>query len=340
MQVYLKTFAAWRTARQATAIASNLVMDSLDAENSSVTVDGTEIGNGNTGDWIIVDGMVYQLSAVKPQTDRTVLTLSNLIDSFSRPLELPETIPDGQTIGGFIKAAITDNWILSDDPVFAIPYLTVVSDDATPLELPELDNSGLYVLGDYIRLMRRLHRVVVTFAPTESGTLCRIQTAPEVYRQVTFDDGRSQIHNVSYSRSGQSKLTVLHDVDTGEKDDAGGKITVRERSTWYLAEDGSISDTPPARRAHGSWGTLVVSGSNDVETKVAEAFAKNKSTHKVEFYSELDLPVGADCLFHVYGDNLRSQISYKAIQNGDSRWFYRSGELAVTATEKLKGVRK
>ena len=159
MQVYLKTFAAWRTARQATAIASNLVMDSLDAENSSVTVDGTEIGNGNTGDWIIVDGMVYQLSAVKPQTDRTVLTLSNLIDSFSRPLELPETIPDGQTVGGFIKAAITENWILSGDPVFAVPYLTVVSDDTTPLELPELDNSGLYVLGDYIRLMRRLLRL-------------------------------------------------------------------------------------------------------------------------------------------------------------------------------------
>ena len=340
MQVYLKTFAAWRTARQATAIASNLVIDSLDAENSSVTVDGTEIGNGNTGDWIIVNGMVYQLSAVKPQTDRTVLTLSNLIDSFSRPLELPETIPEGQTIGGFIKAAITDNWILSDDPLFAIPYLTVVSDDATPFELPELDKSGLYVLSDYIRLMRRAHRVTVTFASTESGILCRIRTEPEVYRQVTFNDGRSQIHNVSYSRSGQSKLTVLHDVDTGEKDDAGEKITVRERSTWYLAEDGSISDTPPARRAHGSWGTLVVSGSNDVETKVAETFAKNKSTHKVEFYSELDLPVGADCLFRVYGDNLRSQISYKAIQNGDSRWFYRSGELAVTATDKLRGVLK
>lgn len=340
MQVYLKTFAAWRTVRQATALSSNLVIDSLDAENGSVTVDGTEIGNGNTGDWIIVDGMVYQLSAVKPQTDRTVLTLTNLIDSFSRPLELPETIPEGQTIGGFIKAAITENWILSDDPVYAIPYMTVISDDTTPLELPELDNSGLYTLSDYIRLVRRTHRVTVTFAPNESGILCRIQKAPEVYRQVAFDDGRSQIHNVSYSRAGQSKLTVLHDVDTGEKDESGEKITVRERSTWYLAEDGSISDTPPARRAHGSWGTLVVSGNNDVEAKVAEAFAKNKSTHKVEFYSELDLPVGADCLFRVYGDNLLSQISYKSLQHGDSRWFYRSGELAVTATEKLKGVRK
>lgn len=192
MQVYLKTFAAWRTVRQATALSSNLVIDSLDAENGSVTVDGTEIGNGNTGDWIVVDGMIYQLSAVKPQTDRTVLTLTNLIDSFSRPLELQETIPEGQTIGGFIKAAITDNWILSDDPVYAIPYMTVISDDTTPLELPEMDNSGLYTLSDYIRLVRRTHRVTVTFSPTESGILCRIQKAPEIYRQVTFDDGRSQ----------------------------------------------------------------------------------------------------------------------------------------------------
>ena len=250
MQVYLKTFAAWRTARQATAIASNLVIDSLDAENSSVTVDGTEIGNGNTGDWIIVDGMVYQLSAVKPQTDRTVLTLTNLIDSFSRPLELPETIPEGQTIGGFIKDVLTSNWILSDDPLFAIPYLTVVSDDATPFELPELDKSGLYVLSDYIRLMRRTHRITVTSAPTESGILCRIRTEPEVYRQITFNDGRSQIHNVSYSRSGQSKLTVLHDVDTGEKDDTGDKITVRERSTWYLASP--IRPRPAGHTAAGA----------------------------------------------------------------------------------------
>lgn len=340
MHVYHKAFATWRTVGQATALSSNLVIDSMEAENSSVTVDGTGIGNGNTGDWIIVNGMVYQLSAVKPQTDRTVLTLTNLVDIFTRPLELPETITEGQTIGGFIRDVIAVEWIHAADMLFAIPYMTVINYDATPLELPELDNSGLFVLSDYIRLVRRTHRVEVSFAPGESGILCTIRTAPEVYRQITFNDGRSQIHNVSYSRTGQSKLTVLHDVDTGEKDDNGNKITVRERSVWYLSEDGSVSDSPPPRRAHGSWGTLVVSGNSDVRTKATEAFAKNKSTHKVEFYSEQNFSVGDDCLFYVYGDNLRSQISYKALQNDDNRWFYRSGELAVTATEKLKGVRK
>ena len=41
-----------------------------------------------------------------------------------------------------------------------------------------------------------------------------------------------------------------------------------------------------------------------------------------------------------YGEILRSYISYIRKSSEDSRYYYKSGELATTATEKLRGVIK
>lgn len=147
-------------------------------------------------------------------------------------------------------------------------------------------------------------------------------------------------NNLDYSASGTAKLTVLCDVDTGEKDDDGEPIVSRQRSTWYLAEDGTVSQTVPARRASGTWDTISVKKLEEVETKVIETFAKNKTNHKLEFWSTLNLNVQDNCTFYAYGEILRSYISYKRKSSEDSRYYYKSGELATTATEKLRGVIK
>ena len=77
-----------------------------------------------------------------------------------------------------------------------------------------------------------------------------------------------------------------------------------------------------------------------METKVIETFAENKANHKLEFWSVLDLAVQDDCTFFVYGELLHSYISYKRKSSNDKRFYYKSGELATTATEKLRGVKK
>lgn len=71
-----------------------------------------------------------------------------------------------------------------------------------------------------------------------------------------------------------------------------------------------------------------------------ETFAKNKTNHKLEFWSTLNLNVQDNCTFYAYGEILRSYISYKRKSSEDSRYYYKSGELATTATEKLRGVIK
>lgn len=339
MEAFVKSFSTYRTIKKATVISSALTLDSLEADTTTVTVVGTDIGRSNTGDWLIIDGAVYQISNVKPQTDRTLLTLVFPLDAFSRPLELEEQ-PDGQSIGGFIQNNLQTHWVECEDPVYTMPYLVVSNLDTTLYAAPELDNNGCFTLPDYCRLMRKSYRITVKFVDTGSTLVCIISKAPTAARRISFEDGRSQLQSVDYSSSGTAKLTVLCDVDTGEKDANGDAIMERQRSVWYLSEDGIASQTIPARRASGEWGTISVKKLEEVEKKVVETFAKNKANHKLEFWSSIDLAVHDDCTFLVYGEMLQSYISYKRKSSEDKRFYYKSGELATTATEKLRGVVK
>lgn len=339
MEAFVKSFSTYRTIKKATVISSALTLDSLEADTTTVTVVGTDIGRSNTGDWLVIDGSIYRISNVKPQTDRTMLTLMFPLDAFKRPLELEEQ-PEGQTVGGFILNALTDHWVDCDDPVYAMPYLMVSNLDTTAFTVPELDNNGCFELAEYCRLMRKSYRITVKFVDSGSSLICVISKAPMVSRQVSFEDGRSQLQSVDYSSSGTAKLTVLCDVDTGEKDENGDAVTVRQRSTWYLSESGEASQTIPARRASGEWKSISVKKPEEIEKKVIETFAKNKANHKLEFWSSLDLNVHDDCTFLVYGELLQSYISYKRKSSEDNRYYYKSGELAVTATEKLRGIVK
>ena len=339
MEVFVKSFATYRTIKKATAISNSFILDSLDAETSTVTVKGTNINRGDTGNWLIADGRPYQIYNVKPEADRTILTLSAPQEAFSRPLEL-EAQPLDQTVGGFVTALLQRHWAACDDPVYAMPYLIVSNSDTTPFVSPDVDSGNTFNLVEYCRLMRKTHRVTVRFEDTESALSCVISKVPAKSRQISFEDGHSQLQSVSYSSSGVAKITVIHDVETGEKNEAGEKIYARERSDWYLSESGEVSQLIPPRRAAGKWQSLYIKGNADVRAKVEEQFAKNKADHKLEFWSEFDIDIQTDCTFMVYGELLQSYISYKRKSSEDERFYYKSGELATTATEKLRGVLK
>jgi hypothetical protein len=339
MDAFVKSFATYRTIKKAPVLSSALVLDSLDADTSTVTVKGTEIGRSDTGNWLIVDGNIYQISAVKPQKDRTMLTLVSPMDAFNRTLEFDEQVAH-PTAGAFVADVLQKNWVTCDDPVYSVNYLVVSDSDTTPYTPPELDSNGCFALPAYCRLLRKSYRTAVTFRDAGELLICSISRIPEAVRKISFEDGNSQLQSVDYSKSGTAKLTVLQDVDTGVKDDSGNAILRRDRSVWYLAEDGSISQVEPARRAVGKWATIVIKGAGDVRAKVIETFAKNKANHKLEFWSTRDLNVQDACTFMVYGDVLQSYISYKRKSSEDKRFYYKSGELATTATEKLRGATK
>lgn len=335
MEAYVKSFASYRIVKKCTVLSYALVMDSLDAELSTVTVKGTEVTRSNTGDWLIVGGGVYMIQNVKPQDDRAVLTLQAPLEAFSRLLEYMASGEDA-AIGSFVARMMEANWRQCDDPAYGMPYLRVSTSDTPAFVLPDLDDAGCFSLPDYCRLARKSYHVAVRFSDGGQYLECSISMQPMTTRRISFSDGRSQLKGVTYSRSGIAKLTVLHDVETGETDASGNPVYNRSRSVWYLAETGEITQELPAVRAAGEWGMISVAGEADIQAKVIETFARNKFTHKLEFWSTIDLAVLEDCEFWVHGELLRSHISYKSKSSTDHRYYYKSGELATTATEKLR----
>ncbi len=323
MVAFIKDFRTWETRPGPVPILDyDLVIDSLEKELSSVTVPSRSISRSDAGNWLIMSGSVYMISQVKPQEHQAELTLLSPLDAFSRLIPYEEQ-PEGQTVGGFVAAMLQKHWVYCTDPVYAIPYLTVSNSDTVPLVPPELGNNGLVDIPAYCRLMRRTHRVKVSFELAGKNLHCRIAQSPAVAHQVSFSDGRSQLKRVDYSTATTAKITAIQEgVET----------------TWYLSDSGEISQDVPAVRAAGSWQTITVPANADVAEKVTETFAKGRSGSKVEFMSKLDLAVLSDCTFMIYGELLRSHISCKRKRYNDSRFYYKAGELATTATEKLRGV--
>lgn len=324
MEIFVKDRLSFKTAKHPQCLSHDLVLDSLEKESSTVEVPGTVITRSDVGNWLITSGKVYLISLVKPGDAKTTLSLQHPLEAFTRPL-IYEEPAEGQSIGAFIAETLQRNWIGCDDPVYALPYLVVSNSDTTPFVPPEVGSNGLFDLPAYCRLMRRTYGIAVNFQLSGSNLECKIGVTPGASRQVLFTDGRSQLKTVDYGASGTAKITAVQD---------------GVNSVWYLSEAGEISQTIPDRRAAGSWTTISVSSNTDVAAKVAETFAKGRSGHKVEFMSELDLNVLDNCRLRIRDDTLNSYISCKRKRSGDNRYYYKAGELATTASEKLRGVKK
>lgn len=339
MDIFIKDFATYHTIKHLIALEYSLVVDSLSAEQSSVVVGGAEIDIEDVGNWLIADGNVYQIAEVSPSDNSTELTLRDPLDVFVRLLEFSNQ-PTNQTIGGFIASQLQNNWVSIDDPLYAVPYLIVSNLDTTAFVPPEIDGSSCFALPDYCRLMRKTYRVAVQFSNAGDNLVCTIQRSSDTLQNISFEDGTSSLISADAATTGYAKLTVLHDIDSGEKDANGDTVYNREKTTWYLSEDGNVSQLVPSRRSIGEWGVLQLKDEPNVEEKVIEAFSENRSGSKLEFTSVKDIAVNTSCAFVIRGKLHKSYISCKRQENRNDRYFYKAGELATTITEKLKGVIK
>lgn len=348
MLLYIKQFADFKTVAALDVLSSSLCIDSCEAENGTVTVVGNNISRSLAGGWAVIDGNIYALDCVTPQDGRTLLTLKAPEDAFSRLI--PYTAPASGSGGAFAMSELLANYTNQSDEMYAMPYLTVSNSDTTAFVEPEADSNGLYALSDYLRLLRRMRGVKSVFTFTTDTLTLNLTPTAKTARVVPFNDGHSQLETVSYSDSGLAKVTTRHkvaqiastDASTGKvtyvKDEDGNTVYDIVTADWYLTEDGEVVSSPPARRVSGSWETLTVAAKDDPQTKAEEQFSKSSSSHKIEFWSDRAFNVYDPCTFNVYGEIMSSYISYIGTRSTDSRYYYRSGELQVTASDKLKGL--
>lgn len=334
MKCYLKSASTFYTTAQMDTLDYDLVLDSIKGESGSVTILGDDVPASMTGSWLIINGDPYRISEASPSNGKTKLKLLPVDSLFDRKL-LYDKDHGHTTIGGYIASIITSKWINQTDPAFATPYITVTSTDSTAFVAPETDDKGIYNFVDYIRQMRREYNVTIS-AEIHLNTLELTISAPTpAVCPLVLDDGHTKLIQADFSNKAKSKLTVYTAEETGKDADDNPIYSVTE-SIYYLAADGTVSDTIPEERAVGEWGSITIGKDDDPLEKAKEEFGKNQESHKVEFYSTVALNIGDKARLRLHGELFESTVTGIYRKKSDNRTRYKLGDLPTTLSEKLE----
>ena len=333
MKCYLKSASTFYTTDQKDTTDYDLVLDSIKGESGSVTILGDEVPASMTGSWLILNGDPYKISEASPSKGKTKLKLMPFDTLFDRKL-LYEA-DNSATIGGYMAGIITSEWKNQSDPVFAAPYISVTNTDTTPFVAPETDEKGIFNFLEYARKMRQDYGVTISAEVSLNTLVLTISAHTPVVRPLVLDDGHTQLIQADFSNKAKSKLTVYIAEETGRDADDNPIYTVTE-SIYYLAADGTVSDTVPADRAAGEWGSITIGQDDDPLEKATEEFGKNESSHKVEFFSAFGLEIGDKVRMKLHGEIFESTVTGIYRKKSDSRTRYKLGDLPTTLSEKME----
>ena len=338
MTVFIKSIKSFKTVAAVAALTPSLCIDAIDAEKSSVVVKAADLPQALVGSWAIIDGHVYLIDSISPANGTSKLALLPAIEFFSRTI-IYSAPRAGTSTGAFIAAALVDNYSTPTDSVYALPYLNVTTlDSASDFIQPEVSDYGTFDLLSYMRTVRQLAYVTAEVSCDNDHLYIQLAVDPPADHIVIAGSNGDTLASASFSGSTVAKITTLQRIETGEKDANGDKVYSVLRADWYLATDGSVSPTPPASRAEGTWEVQTVSGNQDSYTKALERFRKNSRAHKIEFYSSRRFKVLDNIALRTGGEVINTVVTCITAHSGDARTLYRCGSLAVTAVDKLKEV--
>ena len=150
----------------------------------------------------------------------------------------------------------------------------------------------------------------------------------EKFSGVFDGDGHTRLISSSMSGDAVAKITVVY--PTGENTYA--------HTYWYLAADGSISNSAPANRADGKWALIEIGEDDDQREKVQELVDGNARSYKIEFWSDVDMAVGDTYRMRLNGAVFDGVVTAKFLSSADNRIRYSSGDLATTLTERVNKI--
>lgn len=315
---YIKNRSDFKTTQLLNVLTYDLAYFSTKDDTGTLTVEG-EITSGE-GSFLLFDGNLWVIDSLTPEDNITTIKTVNILSAFDRDLIYTEST---QTAAARIASTFTNEYKSVTDSVYAMPYLTIVN-NASGECAPDVKD-GLWNLKSYIRKVHRLQGIRVRFDAGDALTVTIENHSQD--RTILFGGGHDELTSQSYSKSSVAKITTLYtDSDTSAQ-------TVTD---WYLDADGNVSQTVPQDRADGEWKVMTVSTTGDELTEtVTDEFAKNSKSHKIEWMSDRDYDLRDTVTTKLNGKVLKTYISYKGKTSTDSRWKYKSGELATTLTEIL-----
>ena len=336
MKCYVKSSSTFLTTAQRDADDFSLTLDSMSGEKSTLTILSEDGPSTLYGHWLVYNGGLWRIDGASPKNGKTKLTLLPPDTLFDRRLVYEET--NAATIGAFIASIITSEWITQTDPVYATPYMTIASTDTTPFVAPETEEDGTYNLLSYIRQMRQEKNVVLHTDFAGNVLNLTISADPVTVRPLVINDGHTQLISSDFSATALAKVTVFKSVDTGQKDADDQPIMETQVSDWYLAADGTVSDTIPQNRASGEWGSVSISGDEEPADAAAAEFAKNEQSRKIELFSDVEMAVGDKARTRINGEVIETTVTGIYRKNGDNRTRYKCGDLITTLTEKVDAL--
>lgn len=336
MKCYVKSVSSFLTEAQRDTDNYNLVIDSMDGEKSTLTLLSDDAPSSLNGNWLATNLGLWRIDTASPKEKQTELNMIPVDTLFDRTLVYEES--NAATVGAFLAAVITSEWINQTDAVYAVPYITVTSTDDTVFVAPETEDGGTYNFLEYIRKMRKDNNVVIHAALSGNTLALTITHDSIVTHPLVLNDGHTQLISSDFKNSALAKITVYKKVDTGQTDADGNPIYEIEESDWYLADDGTVSDTVPLNRAAGEWGTIVISENDDAQEKATEKFGENESSRKIELYSDISMKVGDLARIRINGDIVETTVTGVYRRKGEARIRYKLGDLITTLSEKLEAV--
>lgn len=319
MVAFIKRRKDFRTYAAAEVVSWDAPLASIENDVGTIVLYGTTVTRGSEGDFLIMDGHIWVVEQVAPDQQQTTITVGDVASAFDRLLPFVEA---GETIGTFLAQQLTDHYKEVSDANYQMPYLRITNLDNTEYLGPTVTD-GLFNLRTYMRKVNRLRDVQVRFSIDRDYLNILIEPRQRPSHKIIFEDGTSQLISRSYSRSSVAKVTAYQN-GVGH--------------TYYLTDEGDVTDTEPLHRAEGKWEVLALDEYANLEERVQDLFSQNSNSHKIEWKSPKEYGLYDTVVLRLDGGLMSSYISYIGISSDDNRFYYKSGELATTLTERLKGA--
>jgi len=318
MIAFVKSRKNFKTVAAAEAVSWEVPLASIEDDVGTITLCGTSVSRGNEGDFLIMDGHIWLIDQVSPEEQQTVVSVVDVRSVFDRLLPFAEST---LSIGAYLAQELENHYKAVADDAYAMPYLQISNTDVTEFLGPTVSD-GLYSLKTYMRKVNRLRDVQVQFSVSQDALIIQIYKRTRPTHNIVFDDGRSQLVSRSYSRSSVAKVTAYQ---------FGVGVD------YYLDENNNITTQIPIRRAEGQWQVVALEDEADMAERISDIFSQNSNSHKIEWRSSRAFDLYDNTRIRLDGGLMTSYISYIGISSADNRFHYKSGELATTLTERLKG---
>lgn len=290
-------------------------------------------------DGLIYQGIIETVESEKGQSHYTV-TAKEMHAMFDQKVVLTNESLLSTGIEDFIANQITTNFISSDDVLLNIPYLTVTTKTHTPIAAKVDATDGVYNLCTYMGNALTSYGVFIDFAFEKDALNITIEKKTQ--SDLKVDTALPNILNLVevYEIKALAKLTVLWTKE-------GSSMVTKQ---FFLKTDRSVTENiNDANRSKGTVDVMVSTAETEeaMRQEAIDKFKSNSYQHKITFdiipsrlIPAADLYVGHQLMVKTSAGVKDSIITGIGKSNNKASISVALGQMAVTLTEKLKGVSK